>query len=133
MCDETLSSTHFAMMQVIYNISNALPYFIGTMLIDSVSYYPWCAIMAFYNIIFLAFTKKYFTQVDKADKSEFILEKKSFSQSNNKVQDCYKASIKSPTKSKKGNKIHYLWCKSQSTYKLSNKDTENVKLPLRDK
>jgi len=26
MCDESLNSTHFASMQVIYNISNALPY-----------------------------------------------------------------------------------------------------------
>ena len=120
MCDESLNSTHFAMMQVIYNISNALPYFIGTMLIDYVSYYPWCAIMAFYQIIFLAFTQKYFTQIDKADKSEFILEKKPFSQSNNQVQDCYQASNKSPIKSKRS---------SKSSSKKSSKKSSPLDIP----
>lgn len=99
MCDESLNSTHFAMMQVVWNVSNALPYLIGTFIIDFVSYYPWCALCAVYNIIFLIFSKKQFTKIDNADKSQFVLKKGVIDKASNKVQDS-SLGRKSPIKMK---------------------------------
>jgi len=43
-------------------------------LIDWISFYPWAAGCAIYNIVFLIFTKKYFNQLDKANKKDFVWE-----------------------------------------------------------
>ena len=52
MCDESLNVTHFATMQVLYNIANSAPYIIGVFLIGFIDFYIWAAFCLVYNVIF---------------------------------------------------------------------------------
>lgn len=70
-CDEKLNATHFATMQVIYNLSNALPYLLGTFLVGFISFYIWAFSCVGFGFIFLLCSKKKFNEIDDAPKSEF--------------------------------------------------------------
>lgn len=71
MVDENINSSHWTAMQTYFNISNALPYFIGTMTLGFMSFYIVAIIGTVYTILTLPFLWKYFKELDSFKKEDF--------------------------------------------------------------
>jgi len=72
MVDENINPSHFTAMQTYFNISNALPYFIGTMTLGFMSYYIVAILGTVYTIATLPFLWKYFKELDSFKKEDFV-------------------------------------------------------------
>lgn len=72
MVDENISSTHWAAMQTFQNVSNALPYFVSTMLLPLTGFYIIALLGLIYTIIVLPMLYNKFKQLDMCEKEDFI-------------------------------------------------------------
>ena len=72
MVDENMNSTHWAAMSTIYNIANAIPYLVSTMLLPAIGFYAISIIGLIYTLIALPLLYKYFKALDNCSKEDFV-------------------------------------------------------------